>query len=403
MLKHRRLRWLLTVIALFSLFAAACGDDEDTGTGDTTDDDGGDGGGTTYTIAFVGPLTGPNASLGIFPRDGARIAIEEANAEGGDVKFELKSFDTQGDPAQAPTVKDKYINDDSVIGIVGPVFSGETKAVLPAYETADLVMVSPSATGVDIPDTVKGSTSFHRVVPDDDVQAAAVSGYVTEVLGADSVYYVHDNADYGKGLAEGTKAILEGAGVESAGIDAIDPKGQDYSAAVNKVQAADPDVVYYGGYYTEGGRLQKQLKDAGIDATFMCGDGCLDLGFAQSAGAAAAEGAKITCACRLASGGTEGELGEFAKRYKDEIGKDPGTYATEGYDAANLIIDAVKAGNTTRAEVRDYIEGIDTYEGISKTIEFEENGNLKVGDVYAYEFKGGKIELLGTIEELVGG
>lgn len=400
MLKHRRLRWLLCVLALVSLTAAACGDDEESSS-DTTA--GGDGGGETYKIAFVGPLTGPNANLGIYIRDGARVAIDEANKAGGDVTFELEAFDTQGDPAQAPTVKDKYINDDEIVAIVGPTFSGETKAVLQSYEDAEIAMISASATAVDIPDTVKGGKSFHRLVPDDDVQAAGVADYVTEVLKAENAFYIHDNSDYGKALADGTQGVLEAAGVTTAGGDAIDPKGQDYSAAVNKAKAADADIVYYGGYYAEAGRVAKQLKDAGVESTFMGGDGVLDVGFIESGGADAAEGAKLTCACRLAAGETEGELGDFASKYEALIGNQPGTYATEGYDAANIIIDAVNEGNTTRADILEYVEGLGTYEGLSKTIEFEDNGNLKVGDVYVYEVKAGKIELLGTVEELVGG
>jgi branched-chain amino acid transport system substrate-binding protein len=399
MLGKNRTWRILAVLAAALLVLAACGDDDDESTGG-----GGDGGGGgTFKIAFVGPLTGPNANLGIYIRDGATVAVEEANADGGDVTFELEAFDTQGDPAQAPTVKDKYINDDEVIAIVGPTFSGETKAVLPAFESAGIAMISASATAVDIPDTVPDGKSFHRLVPDDDVQGAGVADYVTDVLEAEKIFYIHDNTDYGKGLAEGTQAILEGADTTTAGTDAIDPKGQDYSAAVTKAKAADPDVVYYGGYYAEAGRVAKQLKDAGVTATFMGGDGVLDVGFIESGGADAAEGAKLTCACRLATGATEGDLGEFASSYEDEIGNQPGTYSTEGYDAANIIIDAVNDGNTTRADVLDYVEGLGSYEGLSKTIEFEDNGNLKVGEVYVYEVMEGKIELLGTVEELVGG
>ena len=403
--RARRPLWrIVALLAVLVLVLAACGDDDDddttAGGGQTGGGDGG--GGETYALAFVGPLTGPNANLGIYIRDGARVAIEEANEEGGDITFELKAFDTQGDPAQAPTVRDKYINDESVLGVVGPTFSGETKAVLPSFESEGLVMISASATAVDIPDTVPNGKSFHRLVPDDDVQGAGVADYVTKKLGAKNIYYIHDNTDYGKGLAEGTQALLEKAGTTTAGTDAIDPRGQDYTAAVNKAKAANPDVVFYGGYYAEAGRVAKQLKDAGVEATFMSGDGSLDLGLVESGGAAGAEGAQITCACRLATEDAEGALGEFATKYKEIIGDDAGTYSTEGYDAAKILIEGIKAGNTTRADLLEYVEGITTYEGLSKSIEFEENGNLKVADVYVYEFKAGKIEQLGTIEELVG-
>jgi branched-chain amino acid transport system substrate-binding protein len=405
MTRSPSLKRLLALMLIAVLFFAACGDDGDDDDGTAQDGDttttAAAGDGETIALAFVGPLTGPNAALGVNIRNGAKVAIEEANEEGGDYNFVLKEFDTQGDPAQAPTVKDKYINDDEIVGVVGPTFSGETKAVLPDLSSAPLVMISASATNVDLPNEVPDGKSFHRLVPDDDVQGEGVADYVTEVLEAGTAFYIHDNTDYGKGVADGTQAILEDAGVDTAGSAAIDPRSQDYSSAVNSAKAAGADVIFYGGYYAEAGRLAKQLKDAGVDAKFMSGDGSLDPGFVESAGADGAEGAVVTCACRIASEDAEGELGEFATKYKEvNDGAAAGTYSTEGYDAAKILIEGIKAGNDTREALIDYVEGLGAYEGISKAIEFEDNGNIKAGDVYVYEFKGGKIEELGTVEEL---
>src|SRR5439155_19317518 len=118
-----------------------------------------------YSIAFVGPLTGDAANLGIYIRNGAKTAVAEFNKANPDYKITLEEFDTQGDPAQAPTVLDKYINNDKLLGIVGPAFSGDTKAVLPTLEENKLVMVSASATNTKLPDVVPNSKSFHRVLP----------------------------------------------------------------------------------------------------------------------------------------------------------------------------------------------------------------------------------------------
>jgi branched-chain amino acid transport system substrate-binding protein len=127
----------------------------------------------------------------------------------------------------------------------------------------------------------------------------------------------------------------------------------------------------------------------------------LDPGFIQ-AGGAAADGAQLSCACNLATEESPGELGEFATAYKDvNDGKAPGTYSSEGFDAANILIAGIKAGNTTRAALLDYVEGLTTYDGISKSISFEENGNVKGTDVFFFEVKEGKIELLGSTAELL--
>ncbi|MGH8992374.1 MAG: ABC transporter substrate-binding protein, partial [Acidimicrobiia bacterium] len=172
--------------------------------------------------------------------------------------------------------------------------------------------------------------------------------------------------------------------------------------AVNKVRAISPapDMIFYGGYYAEAGRLKKQLTDAGIKAKFISGDGSLDAGFVASSGAAGGEGALLTCPCRLATADLPGKGGEFDKSYKTDVGRDPGTYSSEGYDAASLLIAGIEAGNDTREKLLSYVENLSSFDGVSKTIQFETNGNVKAGDVFVYEVKGGKLTELGKTSEL---
>ncbi|HVF74839.1 MAG TPA: branched-chain amino acid ABC transporter substrate-binding protein [Acidimicrobiales bacterium] len=392
-----KLRRSIALFAVAALALAACGNDDD-------DNDAGSGSGDqptkTVKIAFVGPLTGDAANLGINIRDGIKVAVDEAKKAGGNVRVEMVEFDTQGDAAQATTIKDRYINDTSIIGIVGPTFSGETRAVLPDLAANGLVMISASATNVALPTLDTSQKVFHRVIPDDDVQGKGVADYIVKKLNAKTVAYVHDNTDYGKALAEGTQKLVEPAGARTALVEAIDPKAQDYSAAVNKVRGAAPDVIFYGGYYAEAGRLKKQLTDAGVKGTFVSGDGALDPGFIASGGSGA-EGAQITCPCNLATADSPGKAGEFARNYKTLNGKDPGTYSTEGYDAANIFIQGIKAGNDDRPKLLDYVEKLDSYDGISKRISFEANGNVKATGVFFFEVKGGKLTLLGSTDELL--
>lgn len=388
-------RWrLVTVVAVASVIVAACGKSNNNKSGSSS------GGKKTIGIAFVGPLTGPNANLGINVRDGMRVAIEAANKKSTKYTFVLKPFDTQGEGAQAPGQAARYIPDQSILGVVGPTFSGETKAVLPQLQEAKLVMISASATNPSLPTIVPNETVFHRVIPNDDVQAAGVTNYVTKVLKAKKVASINDNSDYGKGLWQGVIDGLAKGGVQNVVSDSIQPGGTDYSAAVNKVAAAKPDVVFYGGYYSDAGRFKKQLSDAKVKATFVTGDGSLDPGFIVASGAAGGEGAIITCPCKLATPDAAGALGDFAKTYKSIINKDPGTYSSEGYDAANIVIAGVEAGNTTRAKLLDYVEHLTPFDGISKKIEFEDNGDVKGGDVFVYQVKAGKLVELGTTAEL---
>ncbi|HEV7688622.1 MAG TPA: branched-chain amino acid ABC transporter substrate-binding protein [Acidimicrobiia bacterium] len=384
---------LVTVVLL-----GACG-----GNGDNKNkasEGGSTNGKKTVALGMVGALTGENANLGVNIRDGIRVAIDEWNKKTQKYIYQLKEFDTQGDPAQAPSQKDKYIPDSSILGIVGPGFSGETKAVLPDLEQAGLVMISPSATNAALPTVVPNGKVFHRIIPDDDVQAKGVSDYVTKVIKPKKVALINDNTEYGKGLWGGVVKLLTAAGVDTSVTDSVDPKSQDFSAAVNKIKSGRVDMVFYGGYYSEAGRLKKQLTDAGVKAKFLSGDGSLDPGFIASSGAAGGEGALLTCPCRLATTDLPGKGGDFARSYKALNGRDPGTYSSEGYDAASVLIAGVEAGNDTRAKLLSYVGTLPSFDGVSKTIQFEPNGNVKAGDVFVYEVKGGKLTELGRTSEL---
>ncbi|MDP9071429.1 MAG: branched-chain amino acid ABC transporter substrate-binding protein [Actinomycetota bacterium] len=385
--------WRLVALALAgTLVMAACGDDDEDGaTTQTTA--GGGGAKKTVSIAFVGAKTGDNANLGLNIRDGVKLATDEENAKGGDVTIALKEFDTAGDPAQATTIKDQFIADESIVGIVGPAFSGETKALIPPLNEAGLVMISPSATNKALPTVVPGGARvFHRALGDDILQANGIAQYLATVEKPRNAAYVHDNSEYGKGLTVDTEKAASLKRVRTALVETVDPKAQDFSATVNKVKAASPDLVFYGGYYAEAGRFKKQLADAGVTAKFVSGDGSLDPGFVTAAGPDIAEGARITCPCNLAFENSTGRLKEFYDNFKKEIGREPGLYSPEGYDSAKILIQGIKAGNDTREKLLNWIEQDFTrYEGVSKPIEFEENGNLKATQFFVFQVKDGKI------------
>ena len=400
-MRNRRLVKVAALLAGLAMLAAACGDD-DTDTGG----DGGDGGGDVQelSIAFVGPLTGGAANLGIYIRDGAKVAVEQFNEEHADeFKITMEEFDTQGDPAQAPTVLDDYIGNEDILGLVGPAFSGETRAILPTITEEGLVMVSASATNVELPDVVPGgSPSFHRMLPDDAAQAAGLVKYLTTDLQPATIAIVHDNSEYGKGLAvDQLAAQLASTDIEIVTTEAIDPESEDFSAAVNAVKAANPEAVFFGGYYEEAGQLKKQLADASVDAQFISDDGALDVGFIDAAGDAA-EGAVLSCPCFFASEAAEDKaISDFATAYEEINGTVPGTYSTEAYDAANVLLNGILEGNTDRASLLDYVEGLtEVPYAISKEVVLEENGNIAAQGIFLFQVKDGAIVLLAATDDL---
>ncbi len=398
----RPLRWkLFAVLGALALLAVGCGGGEDdAGTGGGTSAPGA-ASGETVTIAFMGALTGDSANLGINIRDGVKLAVDAANATGEGPTIALKEFDTAGDPAQAGTVKDQVIADEDVIGVIGPAFSGETKAVIPAFEDAGLAMISPSATNKDLPNIIPGGRVFHRVIADDALQASGIATYLAQTVKPRSVAYVHDNTEYGKGLTDDVARLAGEQGVQAATPSplTLDPEAQDFSATVNGVVSSGADVVFYGGYYSEAGRFKKQLTDAGYTGTFVSGDGSLDPGFIAAAGPQFAEGARLTCPCNLAFPTSENEkLRAFFQQHMEQLAREPGLYSPEGYDAANILIQGINAGNTDRASLLSWLEEeFATFEGVSKTVEFAENGNVTSKDFFVFEVKDGKLAPLETV------
>lgn len=389
MLDRRFIRWAAPVV-LGALALTACG-------GGSAEDTA-DGAKKTYTVAYQGPLSGDNAQLGINMDNGVQLAIELATAK-GDLPFDLKfvNSDDVGDPAQAPAAARKLIDDASVVGVVGPAFSGATAASEPLFSQANLISVSPSATRADLTDL--GFTSFVRVVTGDTIQGAKLAQYVAKGLKAKTAYVVDDKSAYGAGLNKFIKEELtkEGVTFKEEGLAPT----KDYSAIATKVVGANVDALIYGGYFAELALFAKALKAAGFKGAIVSGDGSKDDQLIKQAGAAA-EGVYVTCACGgpAEAGNTDAE--DFAKAYKAKFNVEPGTYSGEAFDAANVIIAAMKGldGNITRESVVEAVKKTKDFPGISHKITFDERGEGGAGDIFAFQVKSGKIALLGNTDEL---
>lgn len=356
------------------------------------------GGKPTYTIGFQGPLSGDNAQLGINGVDGVKLAVDQANAK-GDLPFvlKLKQSDDMGSPDQSPTAAQTLIDDPNVIAVVGPMFSGATKAAEPAFSQANLLSVTPSATNPKL--TSLGFTTFFREIPNDNVQGAGAADYIAKVLKPKKVYSLNDKSDYGLGLAKALEAQLGKDGV-SLTTSAVDPR-KDYSGVSDGILSSNADLVYYSGYYAEFSLLTKSLRGKGYKGTLMSGDGSNDDQYIVQAGASNAEGSYLTCACGDAN--SDPALAAFVTAYgENNAGAKPGTYSGEGFDATNAIISVMKtlSGTITRESLASAFKAVD-YQGITKQVKFEPNGEIAGNAVFIYEIKSGKRELLGTTDKLI--
>jgi branched-chain amino acid transport system substrate-binding protein len=321
-------------------------------------------------LAFIGALTGDAGALGQNMVNGIELALKEYNDKHADCKVNLKKFDSQGSPDTAPGLATQIVNDDSIWGLIGPGFSGESLATGKTFFEAGLPSISPSATNVTI--TQQGWTTWHRLIGNDNAQGAADAKYLTGTVGAKKIFVIDDGQDYSKGLAGKVKSELGSAAI---GSDQITVGQTDMSAVVTKVKASGADAVFYGGYYTEAGLLAKQLRQGGFTGTFMSGDGAEDPGFVKAAGKQAAEGAILTAP---AGPPPEG----FGAT---------GLYATQSYDAANIFLAALDAGKTKPEDINSFIDDYKG-DGVSGPISFDDHGDIEQSTIYAYFVKNGELD-----------
>ena len=326
---------------------------------------------TTLKIAYQGPLTGPEAQTGTDGIRGVKLALKIYNASKPKIKVEVYEGDDQGDDALGKTVGAGIAADASVVGAL-TAYSGPTIAALPSYKAAGLVIVSPSATRVGLTDptsTSYGSPVFHRIVSNDDLQGPALARVATTGVKNPTVFMVSDQTSYSEGLFSAVKAAL-GTALEAS--DKAAKGTTDFSATISKVRASKANVVIYTGYYADGAKFLKQLRDKNYKGVFAAGDGVLNSEFPKLAGKRQSEGARLTAPIVP----LEVASPSLTAQFKKEFGANPGVYTTEAFTATNMILEAIKKGKTTRADILAYIKTIKHKNVAGVTISFNEFGDL---------------------------
>lgn len=345
---------------------------------------------SSVKLGFMGAQTGPNAQLGINISNGVQLAIDQYNATKPKTKITLVKYDTQGDPAQAPTLAKKAIT-DKVVGVVGPAFSGESKTADPILDQGTIPNVSASATATAL--STNGWKYFHRVLANDGVQGPGDADFMAKTLSLKKVAVIDDASEYGRGLGDDVRKQLKNDGIAIPVSEAANAGTADYSSTVNKVKSAGVDGIFYAGYYSDASKFIKQLRDAGVKATFMSGDGTLDQKFISGAGSAA-NGAILSCTCSSAVGSTDPAVQKFETAYKAAFKTEPATYSAEGFDAATAFIMAIKAGKTSQTAINDYLKTV-SFQGVSKPIKFNSVGELAAANVFITEVQAAQLKFLG--------
>ena len=345
-------------------------------------------GGAEIKIGHVAPLTGGIAHLGKDNENGARLAIEEANAaktkiDGKEVKFVLVAEDDQADPKVGTTVAQKLV-DAKVSGVVGHLNSGTSIPASPIYNGAGIPVISGSATNPKL--TEQGFKTQFRVVGRDDQQGPAIASYLATNNKPQTVAVIDDATAYGEGIANEVEKTLKAAKINVLPREKGTDKTTDWKAVLTKLRGRNPDAVFYGGMDATGGPLLKQGRELGIKAVFSFGDGACTDKMKELAGDAA-EG----LLCSQAGIPVEAADKKFLDAYKKKFNADPILYSPFTYDAANMLIQAMQKANSS--DPKKYLPELQKldFKGATGKIAFDGKGDRKDAEMTIFTMKGGKL------------
>jgi branched-chain amino acid transport system substrate-binding protein len=334
-----------------------------------------------YKIAYLGVLSGDNTQDGQTVRNSAKLAVDGYNTAHPSCTAELAEFDTEGDDDVAVQKANELAKDEKILGVVGPVWDAEADQAMPVLDGAGVPVTSPSLPEVDL--TGHNWKTFHRTTGNDSDQAAASARYLTSTMRAQRVFIVADSDASGIAYSQELRLKLNTAYTSRADIEGNE---KDYAAVVTQITQSNADVLYLAAYYDAAGLLVKQLRNAGSTIKVMGWDRMFSPAFVNGAGPNAAEGAVITCPCLPPSEAKN----NFANTYKEKFG-DAGYFAPEAFDAANVYLDGLAAGKSTRAKMLEFMAGYD-HEGVSHRIKFKPSGDLDAAPVvWAYKVQSGSV------------
>jgi branched-chain amino acid transport system substrate-binding protein len=358
----------------------------------------------TITIGINLPLTGADAHDAELIKDGAMLALDEANAQGGagGYKINVMVLDDgtatagQYDPAQAATNARKMVSDNSVVAAIGPQMSGSGKAMAPILSQGNLAIVTPSSTNPDITDPKfagqyrpAGKAIYFRTVTTDAFQGPNMANYFIDTLKVKSVYVLDDSGAYGVGIADAFQRQAEKRGLKVLGRDQLNPKEADYTTVLTKIKSLNPDSLYYGGVAQAGVKVVKQSYDIMPKIIRAGGDGLYGAEILKGAGFPSAEGLYATIAAPNLLENPEAK--PWVERFVKKYGQQPENYSITAYDAALVILDSIKrvaesGKEVNRGNVRDAIQTskAKTLQGV---VSFDDNGDITNREVSVFQIK----------------
>ena len=348
-------------------------------------------------IGSASPLTGSQAHIGTDILWGVKIGVEDVNAanmqvNGRKLVLELIEKDDEADPTKAANIAQQLV-DAKVVAVVGHFNSGASIAASKVYSDANVTQISPSSTNPKY--TQQGFKTTFRVVANDDQQGPANAQYALTELKAKQIAVIDDSTPYGQGLADAFAKAATAGGATIIATEHTTDKDSDFKAILTKIKSKQPNLIFFGGIDPQAGPMVKQMRELGIKATFMGGDGIQTPEMIKKAG-------KFAEGVYASNPGLPKEQmpgwKPFLEKYKAKVNKEVELYAPMGYDAVFVIAEAIKrAGSANPAQVVAQVAKTN-YNGVIGPIAFDDKGDLKNGPLTIYQVKGGQWVALKVME-----
>lgn len=383
---RKRTTALIGIAAAVLLTTSACSGGllaGDSGSGGASDDG-------PIKLAMVIPISGSSAPTGEYMQNGAQLAVDEINDDGGVLdgrKLELVVGDEACDAQQAVASANKAVSGGAVIS-VGGYCSGATLPQLPIFEKAGIPMIIPAANSQDLVN--QKLKNVFLINGTGKQQSTAALDFIKK-SGITTVAIVDDNTSYSKDINTETAAQIGEDGSATVALSTSVTAGEsDYSAVVRDIMSANPELVYWTGYYQEGGLIINQLKKAGFGGKIMVADGSVDPSLSEIAG----DGAEGVYATMTQTPDTIEGAEDWITSYTEKFGSAPGPYSTQSYDAVRLAAEAIEAaGSTDGDKIIEALEGIDGFDMFSGPLQFTPEHTLSSGGFVILAIKDGKFVL----------
>ncbi len=343
----------------------------------------------TLKIGVAGPLTGDQAAFGDQLKNGATLAVEEWNEKGGvtlggkKVKVEILWGDDRRDPREGVSIAHKFVN-SGVVGVVGHFNSSVSIPASTVYSEGGVIQITPASTNPQL--TEQGFKTVFRVCGRDDQQGEVASNFIKTKLNAGRVAILHDKTTYGQGLADETRRFLGKLGIKPAFYSGVVQGDKDFKPVLTAAKQANPEVVYFGGIHPEAILLVKQMRELGMNATFVSGDGVFIDEFIKIAGKSA-EGSYISFTPdQTKIPEAQSIIRKHRERYRQEVG----AYTIYSYVAANLILNSIQETNSNKgAAIAAHLRSKAWNTALGK-IQFNPKGDVLESPYVFWQVKGGK-------------